>query len=466
VHDRRDSLMRSPSYSTLPIAVALLAGVAGPGCSVGARPTSTVEIMHWWSRGGEAEAIRALLAEVRRQYPEVAIVDGSVQGGSVEARAAIANRMSRGIPPDTFLANGGWGLMTWVLYNGVDAKQSKMDQIDDVAADWRDRVPDKVLGSVSYDAPDGKHVYGVPLNIHRINTLFYNKALFEEIDIHPEEDLTDLPGLFTVAEKIKQFSQLTGRKIAPIALGYGEKQTWTLALVFFENLLVGRENLAAGLEKGDLYQQLFMDPKKQDAFSAEVAYAVDDFRKLISYANEDAKELVWDKAMDRVLKREAAMTIMGDWAKGYANAAGYGSDDFGFIPMPGTAGTFVFTTDTFGLPIGADESTRKLLKVFGSAEGQKIFNQLKGSISARLDVEIAYDDDRRPTYDDFVAAGAANKVIPATSIVAQQAYVDAISAALAAYADKYPNGVVSDVLHTLDNYSDLLFSSCWPACQN
>ena len=135
------------------------------------------------------------------------------------------------------------------------------------------------------------------------------------------------------------------------------------------------------------------------------------------------------------------------------------------IPMPGTAGTFVFTTDTFGLPTGADEDTRKLLKVFGSAEGQKIFNQFKGSISARLDVEIAYDDDRRPTYDDFVAAGTAGKVIPATSIVAQQAYVDAISAALASYADKYPNGVVSDLLHTLDNYSDLLFSSCWPACQ-
>ena len=106
-----------------------------------------------------------------------------------------------------------------------------------------------------------------------------------------------------------------------------------------------------------------------------------------------------------------------------------------------------------------------MLNVFGSTQGQKIFNELKGSISARLDVQIADDDDRRPTYDDFVAAGATGKVIPATSILAQQTYVDAISAALADYADKYPNGVVSDVQHTLDNYSDLLFSSCWPACQ-
>jgi len=449
-----------PSFDIAPLLCALAAGLAAPACSDAAPPSSTVEIMHWWNRGGEAQAISALLAEVRRQVPEVAVVDGSVDGGSVEARAAIANRMSRGIPPDTFQANGGWGLMAWVLYNGVDARQSKMDQIDDVAADWMHRVPDNVLASVSYGlTPDDTHVYGVPLNIHRLNTHFYNKALFEEIDIHPEEDLTDLAGMFAVAEKIKQFSQLTGRKIAPIALGYGEKQTWTLALVFFENLLVGRQ-------KGDLYQHLFTAPKKLDAFSADVASALDDFRRLISYANEDAKEVVWDKAMDRVLKGEAAMTIMGDWAKGYANAAGFHSDAFGFIPMPGTAGTFVFTTDTFGLPTGASEDTRKVLNVFGSAAGQQIFNQFKGSISARLDVEIAADDDRRPTYDDFVAADAADKVIPATSILAQQAYVDAISAALADYADKYPNGVVSDVLHTLDNYADLLLSSCWPACQN
>ena len=137
-----------------------------------------------------------------------------------------------------------------------------MAQIDDVAADWMHRVPGNVLASVSYGlTPDDTHVYGVPLNIHRLNTLFYNKALFEEIDIHPEEDLTDLAGMFTVAEKIKQFSQRTGRKIAPIALGYGEKQTWTLALVFFENLLVGRENWRPAARRA-IYQQLFTAPEE------------------------------------------------------------------------------------------------------------------------------------------------------------------------------------------------------------
>jgi glucose/mannose transport system substrate-binding protein len=452
-----------PSFKPKPSARAALAlalaVLALPACSGdGPAQTSTVTIMDWWNKGGEAQAIGALLDVFRRQNPSIKIIDASVDGGSVEARAAIAGRISNGMPPDTFQANGGWDLMAWVLYNVPDAHLSKMQQIDDVAADWMQRVPPKVLDSVSYGPTVADtHVYAVPLNIHRLNTLFYNRKLFDEIGIHPETELVDLEGLFKVAEKIKQFGELTGRPIAPIALGYGQKQTWTLALVFFENLMVGRR-------MGALYDQFFLHPMDHDAFSPEVTYVLDDFRRLISYTNEDADNLVWDQAMDNVLKGKAAMTIMGDWAKGYANAAGYHSDVVGFIPMPGTNKTFVFTTDTFGLTKTANDDTKKLLKVFGSPEGQQTFNQIKGSISARLDVDVAEDDDRRPTYDAFHDPDA--QIVQATSILAQQTYVDAISDALAKFASDYPNGVASDVQHTMDNYRDLLFSSCWPRCQS
>ena len=110
--------------------------------------------------------------------------------------------------------------------------------------------------------------------------------------------------------------------------------------------------------------------------------------------------LTWNQALDMVLNGEAAMTIMGDWGKGYANAAEiYDEQTFGVIPMPGTAGTFVFTTDTFGLPISARpvDDTMKLLKLFGSQPGQDIFNPIKGSISARTRLRHrqpdGYDDD-------------------------------------------------------------------------
>jgi len=433
--------------------LALAVGLGLSGCSDGTKETSSIEIVDWWTEGGEAQAIAALLAEFKKENPSVTIVDSSVDGGSTAARNVIRSRMGQNNPPDTFQANGGWDLMAWVVYNNKNAGLSKMQKIDDDARDWIDNVPHAVRDSVSYAEPgDVPHVYAVPLNIHRLNTLFYNKAVLERFKIDPA-GLTSLDALFAAAETIKQMDP----QISPFALGYGEKQSWTLALVFFENLLVARMG-------GKAYQDLFLAPTRGDAFTAQMTYALEDFRKLLSYANDGAGDLVWTKAMDRVLKGQAAMTIMGDWAKGYANAAGSFGETFGFMPMPGTAGTFVYTTDTFGFPIGGADDTDKLLKKFGSQDGQRIFNKIKGSISARLDVEVAPDDDRRPTYDDFSDANANGRIFAATSILAQQTWVDAMSAALAIFADNGPAGNASEVQHTMDNYADLLLMSCWPVC--
>ena len=95
----------------------------------------------------------------------------------------------------------------------------------------------------------------------------------------------------------------------------------------------------------------------------------------------------------------------------------------------------MFTTDTFGLTMGAKNArdTMKLLKLFGSREGQDIFNPIKGSISARSDSDIAngqYDAMAKQTFYDFKNA----EKVPATSILAPQIYLDAIGKALAEFA--------------------------------
>jgi glucose/mannose transport system substrate-binding protein len=458
-------LMRSRLEIGRVACVALAAAILAPSaCSDGATQTSTVEVLHWWKKGGEFGAINALLDLFREQNPSVKIVDASVDGSTL-AREAIRYRMGKNSPPDTFQANGGWDLMAWVLYYPFDNSQSKMRPIDEWAQDWMPQVPRSVLDSVSYAG----QVYAVPLNIHRVNTLFYNKKVFRDFDIDPAK-LDSLDALFAAAEKIKQYNlQLAdpaAQHIAPIALGFGEQQTWTLSLVFFENLLVARLGGAG-------YRDLFVTPKTGDAFTLEMSYAIEDFRRLLGYANNNADAILWDKAMLMVLKGEAAMTIMGDWAKGYAKSQRYDETHyydetmFGAIPMPGTAGTFVFTTDTFGLPYGAnEEDTVKLLKLFGSRDGQDTFNPIKGSISARKDAAIEkYDAMSKQTFDDFLAAEEAKSIVPATSILAQQLYLDAIGEVLGDFADEPAVGSVSKVQHTLDNYADVLRSSCWPTCQ-
>ena len=65
-----------------------------------------------------------------------------------------------------------------------------------------------------------------------------------------------------------------------------------------------------------------MGAEEADAFSPDVAYALGGFPQADVVRERGRERGVWDKAMGRVLKGEAAMTIMGDWAKGYANAPG------------------------------------------------------------------------------------------------------------------------------------------------
>jgi glucose/mannose transport system substrate-binding protein len=444
------------------VVLVALAALAGPACSGGANEKGSIEILHWWKQGGEAEAIGKLLDLYKQQNPGVKIVDSSVDGSAL-ARAAIRSKVSDGDPPDTFQANGGWDLMAWVLYNGHDAGQTQLQALD--SSEWMTAIPEPVLTSVSYK----DKIYGVPLNIHRVNTFFYNKDVFNRAGVQIE-DLTTLDDVFRAAEMIKAYNQQQlqlnkdALPITPIAMGFKQTQgdmatddTWTLALLFFENILV------AHLGGGD-YWKLFTEPKPDDPdMEIVMAQALDDFRRLVSYSNLNASALTWNEPLDMVLNGDAAMTIMGDWGKGYANSKQMGDKTFGAVPTPGTAGTFVFTTDTFGLTVGAQnpKDTSNLLNLFGSREGQDVFNPIKGSISARSDSDITndrYDAMAKQTFYDFTYSTK----VPATSILAPQSYLDAIGRALAEFATARENGNPSIVQHTLDNYADVLLASCWP----
>ena len=130
--------------------------------------------------------------------------------------------------------------------------------------------------------------------------------------------------------------------------------------------------------------------------------------------------------------------------------------------MPGTDGTFVFTTDTFGLPRGVRNraGALELLGVFGSLAGQDTFNPLKGSIPARKDASRdAYDIMAQRNIDDFRRVAAdPTRLVPATAMLAPPEFIDALDAALATFV---VDGNASTFLHTLDNWYDLLRPSPW-----
>jgi glucose/mannose transport system substrate-binding protein len=241
---------------------------------------------------------------------------------------------------------------------------------------------------------------------------------------------------------------------APLALGAGDD---TIAILFFENLLVAR----AG---PDFYQKFMTG--YGDPFAPEIATALDDLSTLLTYANKNSPGLLWSEAAERVLTGDAALIIMGDWVKGFMMNVGAtfpggpagrpGQITFGAIPTPGTKETFVFTTDTFGLPLGApnEQGTIDMLTAFGSEAGQDKFNPLKGSISPRSDRDrTQYDAMAQQTIDDFDRAA---EKVAATAILAPPGFMDQMNTALVSFLK---DGNKSNVIHTIANYYDLLTTS-------
>ena len=109
--------------------------------------------------------------------------------------------------------------------------------------------------------------------------------------------------------------------------------------------------------------------------------------------------------MQQVLDGKAAMTIMGDWAHGFALSKGKKVNvDYGWAPSPGTEGSFIWLSDSFGLAKGAPdaEQAKAWLAICGSKDGQDAFNPKKGSIPARTDADVSkYDDYLKAAIKDF-----------------------------------------------------------------
>jgi glucose/mannose transport system substrate-binding protein len=371
----------------------LIAGLASAaiGCADGGEdsqtentPSGNVEIFSWWTSGGEVEALNALIGVYENKYPKAHVVN-LAEDLAEEARDRLVQRMAEGAPPDTFQANIGTDLSKWVLFNDVDDAASKVEPLNAVAEKngWRKAFPPVVVDALSHN---GK-IYGVPANIHRINSLFYSVKAFTAAGVEPP---TTTAALLTVAEQLKAAGY------TPICIG--SEHWWTVSLLAFENVF-------PAIAGGDFYASFWSG--KEDPNAVKVNDALDYLLQLWPYVNADADSLEWTGGVDHMFdtNNACAMTVMGDWAKGYLESKGWKAGvDFQQIPFPGSNGTFVFTADTFPLPKGAPNRTAALalLETIGSVEGQIAFNVVKGSIPVRTDVDpMEFDETARNTMADF-----------------------------------------------------------------
>lgn len=355
------------------LAVAVLGAALATGAY--AQSGGKLEIFSWWA-GDEGPALDALIKLYKQKYPNVEVTNATVTGGSgVNARAVLKTRMLGGDPPDSFQVHAGQELIgTWVV----------ADRMEDLSPlykseGWNTKFPKGLIALLSYK----NGIWSVPVNIHRSNVLWYNPAKLKAWGVAPPKTLDEL---FATCATLK------GKGVeAPLVVG----EAWTQQHLW-ESVALATLGPAdwANLWNGKLK---FTDPKALKVW--------ENFGKVMDCANKDAAGLSWQQATDRVIDGTSAFNIMGDWAAGYMATTKKlkPGTDFGWEPSPGTAGTFLMLSDSFGMPKGVKDRVEvtNWLKLLGSKEGQDAFNPLKGSIPARIDGDMS-------KYNTYLQSAAAD----------------------------------------------------------
>jgi len=349
---------------------------------------ASVEVMHFWTSGGEAAA----LATVREKVMDAGIAweDAPVAGGGGDqAKTALQARMAAGDPPAAMLMLGQ-NIIDW-------SNAGLLGDVNGVAEaeGWDKVLPDAVK---SFNKIDGRYV-AAPTNVHRTDMIWASKAAFDKIG-------ADYPTTWS------EFNALAPRfieaGIVPVAHG---GQAWQEAYMF--------EALAIGVGGAAFYHDAFV-ALDSDALSSDTMVAVfEQMGQIRGMVDENFAGRDWNLATAMVINGEAAMQIMGDWAKGeFTNAGKIAGEDFVCIPVPKTdEGGFVYLINSLSFFEQNADTQAKAQAILASAimdpAVQVAFNQAKGAIPARMDVDLGkLDSCAQATAADFVAADQAQTAMP------------------------------------------------------
>jgi len=340
--------------ATLFIALSMVLAACGGAAA------NEVEVFSWWTGGGEAAGLEAMIKVFDAENANITFNNAAVAGGAgTNARAVLATRLQAGDPPDSWQGHAGQELIgTYVAADQIEPLNFLYEE-----EGWLDVMPETLIPLIS----DGGNIYSVPVNIHRANVLWYNPKVLSDNGLSVPTSLDDW---------FAAMDTLQAAGVTPLALG----EQWT-KMHLMETILL------ASLGP-DAYNGLW--DGSTDWGSDQVATALANFDKAMTYANSDSASLSWQDASQLVVNGDAAFNVMGDWAAGYFIELGKTANvDYGWAPVPGTGGTFQFLSDSFVLAKGAPHRDAAIawLKIAGSKAGQEAFNPVKGSICARTDCD-------------------------------------------------------------------------------
>jgi glucose/mannose transport system substrate-binding protein len=364
-------------------AAALACGIALAAPAI----AGEVEVLHWWTSGGEAKSVaelKKILESKGDKWKDFAVAGG----GGETAMTVLKSRVVSGKPPTAAQVKGP-GIQEW-------AREGVLANLDEVAkkGNWDSLLPPVVSNVMKYQG----HYVAVPVNVHRVNWMWANPEVFRKAGATMP---TTWDEFAVAAEKIQ--------KAGFIAVAHGG-QPWQDSTVF--------ESVALGVGGAEWYRKAFVDLDQKALNSPTMVKAFSTLRTVQKYIDKDAANRDWNLATAMVINGKAAMQFMGDWAKGEFTAARKApGKDYVCMPAPGTSGAFTFNIDSFIMFAQKEASARSAQANLAAAimepKFQEVFNLNKGSIPVRLGMNLEkFDQCARDSAAEFASAAKSGKLVP------------------------------------------------------
>jgi glucose/mannose transport system substrate-binding protein len=337
-----------------------------------------VEVLHWWTSGGEAAALNVLKDDLADQG--VGWEDMPVAGGGGEsAMTVLRARVTAGDAP-TAVQMLGFDILDW-------AREGALADLSEVAAEenWGEVVPEAIQ---RFSTHDGEWI-AAPVNAHSTNWVWADASIMEELGLEQPESWDEFVAALQAAEDAGY-----------VALAHGG-QAWQEATIF--------DSMVMGVGGPEFYEAAMVDLNPEALGSEQMVEAFERMETLRGFVDENFSGRDWNLASAMVINDEAAFQIMGDWAKGeFLNAGQTPGEDFLCFRVPGTEGTVTFNSDQFALFSQGDEPSeaqKALAEAIMSPEFQVAFNKVKGSVPARTDVDVSpLDACGQMAYEQFKEA--------------------------------------------------------------
>nr|WP_315391883.1 ABC transporter substrate-binding protein [uncultured Duganella sp.] len=411
--------VRAPPMHRMPCRAIALAGLAAcmlhgalraspAAVEASAEALATpLQVLHWWTSDSERKAAKALAARMAEEGIEWR--DAAVPGGAgLGAGKVLKSRVLAGDAPDATQLIGvtvaDWAQLGLLL------------ELDGVASagNWNSFLFPTIQNLITYR----KHVVAAPLGIHRINTLYYNRALFARLDLAPPQSWADFQ---------RAAARLKAAGVQPLAQS---SEAWQVAALF--------ENLVLAESGPEFYRDLFVRLRPAAAADGRTAEALARLRIIEGWAGAALEERAWTDVVRQFARGEAGMMIMGDWAKPELAERGMRLDaDYGCGTAPGTGKYHLYSVDTLAMfagDYGHMAAQEKMARLLVSPPVQAEFGALKGAVPVRRDADPSrMDSCARASWRTFAQGAAVQAPSLAHRMATDEASRDAIIAELHRY---------------------------------